>query len=135
LFAIRACPPCHLLKEWRDGCAVPQRLPRIPTAWSALSRKSLGGRGTPSPEIGLYEEKQNTRRNIAECIHRIYGCGMFVTAGFIVGFDTEKASMGQPMIDFIEEANIQVCMVGLLYALPGIADAAIGQGRPPAQRP
>jgi hypothetical protein len=70
-----------------------------------------------------------------ECIHRIYGYGMFVTAGFIVGFDTEKASMGQPMIDFIEEANIQVCMVGLLYALPGIADAAIGQGRPPAQRP
>src|SRR5712672_4865390 len=52
LFAIRARPPCHLLKEWRDGCAVPQRLPRIPTAWSALSRESLGGRGTPSPGIG-----------------------------------------------------------------------------------
>src|SRR5258708_25391154 len=44
---------------------------------------------------------------------------MFVTAGLIVGFDTEKASMGQAMIDFIEEANIPVCMVGLLYALPG----------------
>src|SRR6266513_1474244 len=44
---------------------------------------------------------------------------MFVTAGFIVGFDTEKASIGQAMIDFIEEANIPVCMVGLLYALPG----------------
>jgi len=27
--------------------------------------------------------------------------------------------MGQAMIDFIEEANIPVCMVGLLYALPG----------------
>jgi hypothetical protein len=44
---------------------------------------------------------------------------MFVTAGFIVGFDTEKVSMGQAMIDFIEETNIPVCMVGLLYALPG----------------
>jgi hypothetical protein len=42
-----------------------------------------------------------------------------VTAGFIVGFDTEKVSMGQAMIDFIEETNIPVCMVGLLYALPG----------------
>jgi hypothetical protein len=65
------------------------------------------------------KKKQNTRRNIAECIHKIYGYGMFVTAGFIVGFDTEKASMGQAMIDFIEEASIPVCMVGLLYALPG----------------
>ena len=65
------------------------------------------------------KKKQNTRRNIAECIHKIYSYGMFVTAGFIVGFDTEKASMGQAMIDFIEEANIPVCMVGLLYALPG----------------
>jgi hypothetical protein len=27
--------------------------------------------------------------------------------------------MGQAMIDFIEEASIPVCMVGLLYALPG----------------
>jgi hypothetical protein len=27
--------------------------------------------------------------------------------------------MGQAMIDFIEETNIPVCMVGLLYALPG----------------
>ena len=27
--------------------------------------------------------------------------------------------MGQEMIDLIEEANIPVCMVGLLYALPG----------------
>jgi hypothetical protein len=44
---------------------------------------------------------------------------MFVTAGFIVGFDAEKVSIGRAMIDFIEEANIPVCMVGLLYALPG----------------
>src|SRR5262249_27920226 len=65
------------------------------------------------------KKKQNTRRNIAECIHKIYDYGIFVTAGFIVGFDTEKASMGEAMIDFIEEASIPVCMVGLLYALPG----------------
>src|SRR5258708_14420401 len=65
------------------------------------------------------KKKQNTRRNIAECIHKIYGYGMFVTAGFIVGFDTEKVSMGQAMIDFIEETTIPVCMDGLLYSLPG----------------
>jgi hypothetical protein len=43
---------------------------------------------------------------------------MSVTAGFIVGFDSEKGSIAQPMIDLIEEANIPIAMVGLLYALP-----------------
>src|SRR5215813_6168309 len=33
----------------RDGCALPQRLSRFPAAWSALSRRSLGDRKTPSP--------------------------------------------------------------------------------------
>ena len=75
---------------------------------------------SPDPEtLVQMKKKQNTKRNIAECIHKIYGYGMFVTAGFIVGFDTEKVSMGQAMIDFVEETNIPVCMVGLLYALPG----------------
>src|SRR6266699_3494789 len=78
------------------------------------------GNESPDPEtLVQMKKKQNTRRNIAECIHKIYGYGMFITAGFIVGFDTEKVSMGQAMIDFIEETNIPVCMVGLLYALPG----------------
>jgi radical SAM superfamily enzyme YgiQ (UPF0313 family) len=75
---------------------------------------------SPDPEtLVQMKKKQNTKRNIAECIHKIYSYGMFVTAGFIVGFDTEKVSMGQAMTDFIEETNIPVCMVGLLYALPG----------------
>jgi hypothetical protein len=77
--------------------------------------------GIESPDpvtLAATKKKQNTRRNIAESIHRIYGAGMFVTAGFIVGFDTEKVSMADAMADFIEEAAIPVSMVGLLYALP-----------------
>src|SRR5262249_3012181 len=75
---------------------------------------------SPDPEtLVQMKKKQNTRRHIAECIHKSYAYGMFVTAGFIVGFDNEKVSIGQAMIDFIEEASIPVCMIGLLYALPG----------------
>lgn len=75
---------------------------------------------SPDPEtLVQMKKKQNTKRNIAECIHKIYGYGMFVTAGFIVGFDNEKASIGQAMADLIEEASIPVSIVGLLYALPG----------------
>ena len=43
---------------------------------------------------------------------------MFVVAGFIVGFDTEKGSIAAGMIDCIEATNIPVCMIGLLTALP-----------------
>ena len=63
-------------------------------------------------------KKQNTRRSIAESIHKLYAAGLFVTAGFIVGFDSEKESIAEAMIDLIEEAAIPVSMVGLLYALP-----------------
>src|SRR3954451_14268086 len=77
--------------------------------------------GIESPDpatLVAMRKKQNTRRNIAESIHKIYAAGMLVTAGFIVGFDNEKVSMADAMIDFIEEAAIPVSMVGLLYALP-----------------
>ena len=62
-------------------------------------------------------KKQNTRRSIPDSIHRIYAHGMFVTAGFIVGFDSERGSIAEPMIELIEDASIPVSMVGLLYAL------------------
>ena len=74
---------------------------------------------SPDPEtLILMRKKQNTRRNIAESIHRIYAAGMFVTAGFIVGFDNEKGSIADAMVELIEEAAIPVAMVGLLCALP-----------------
>jgi radical SAM superfamily enzyme YgiQ (UPF0313 family) len=74
---------------------------------------------SPDPETLIaMKKKQNTRRDIAASIHKIYAAGIFVTAGFIVGFDTEKVAIAKAMADFIEESAIPVCMVGLLYALP-----------------
>lgn len=74
---------------------------------------------SPDPKILVQtRKKQNTRRNLADSIHTIYRAGMFVTAGFIVGFDSEEGSIADAMADFIEEAAIPVCMVGMLYALP-----------------
>ena len=75
---------------------------------------------SPDPETLIQmRKKQNTKRNIAESIHKIYSYGMFVTAGFILGFDTEKVSIAHSMTEFIEDTCVPVCMVGLLYALPG----------------
>src|SRR5262249_15792342 len=49
---------------------------------------------------------------------KIYAAGLYVTAGFIIGFDSEQGSVADAIIELIEEAAIPVCMVGLLYALP-----------------
>jgi radical SAM superfamily enzyme YgiQ (UPF0313 family) len=77
--------------------------------------------GIESPDTATLiamRKKQNTRRSIAQSVHTIYTSGLFVTAGFIIGFDSETESAAEAMIELIEEAAIPVCMVGLLYALP-----------------
>lgn len=77
--------------------------------------------GIESPDTSTLiavRKKQNTKRDIAESVHRIYAAGLYVTAGFIIGFDSEQGSVADSMIELIEEAAIPVCMVGLLYALP-----------------
>jgi radical SAM superfamily enzyme YgiQ (UPF0313 family) len=77
--------------------------------------------GIESPDTATLvamRKKQNTRRSIAQSIHKLYAAGLFVTAGFIVGFDSETHSVADAMVELIEEAAIPVCMVGLLYALP-----------------
>jgi radical SAM superfamily enzyme YgiQ (UPF0313 family) len=77
--------------------------------------------GIESPDTDTLiamRKKQNTKRSLVESIHKIYAAGIFVTAGFIVGFDSEKGSIANAMIELIEDAAIPVCMVGLLYALP-----------------
>src|SRR5262245_40040820 len=74
---------------------------------------------SPDPEtLVSMKKKQNTRRDIVESVHKIYAAGLFVTAGFILGFDTERSSVSDAITDFIEASAIPMCMVGLLYALP-----------------
>ncbi|MFZ4532510.1 MAG: B12-binding domain-containing radical SAM protein [Alsobacter sp.] len=74
---------------------------------------------SPDPEtLRQMQKKQNTRRSIPDSIHKLYGAGMFVTAGFIVGFDNEKDGVGDGIVQLIEDSAIPVAMVGLLYALP-----------------
>jgi radical SAM superfamily enzyme YgiQ (UPF0313 family) len=63
-------------------------------------------------------KRQNARRDLVASVRRIHRAGVFVNAGFIIGFDAESPQVAETMIDCIEAAAIPVCMVGLLYALP-----------------
>jgi hypothetical protein len=76
--------------------------------------------GIESPDTDTLiamQKKQNTRRNLQQSIAKIYDAGIFVSAGFIVGFDSEKGSIADGMIECIEDTAIAVCMVGTLSAL------------------
>src|SRR5215475_13758302 len=59
-------------------------------------------------------KKQNTRRDLAESVHRINAAGMFVLARFIVGFDAERGPVAPGSVALIEAAAIPICMIGLL---------------------
>jgi radical SAM superfamily enzyme YgiQ (UPF0313 family) len=90
--------------------------------------------GIESPDTGTLismQKKQNTRRSLADSVHRIYQAGMAVMAGFIVGFDSEEASVAEGMVDCIVATSIPVCMVGLLTALPNtqLTRRLEGEGR------
>src|SRR5258706_5762488 len=77
--------------------------------------------GIESPDeetLVAMQKRQNTHRSIAESIHKIYEHGMFVNAGFIIGFDTEKGSVARGIVECIEETGIPVNMAGLLLRLP-----------------
>jgi radical SAM superfamily enzyme YgiQ (UPF0313 family) len=90
--------------------------------------------GIESPDTDTListSKRQNTRRDIAESIQKIYRAGIFVNAGFIIGFDAEKGSVAEGMITCIEDTAIPVAMVGLLYALPntGLHRRLAAEGR------
>jgi radical SAM superfamily enzyme YgiQ (UPF0313 family) len=77
------------------------------------------GLETPNTDsLVAMRKKQNTRRSLVASVHKIYSAGIFVTAGFIVGFDTEKDSVAGEMIAFIRDAAIPISLVSLLTALP-----------------
>jgi hypothetical protein len=90
--------------------------------------------GIESPDTDTLiamQKKQNTRRSLADSINRIYGAGIYVNAGFILGFDSEKGSIAGGMVGCIEDTAIPVCMIGLLYALPNtqLTRRLTGEGR------
>lgn len=59
---------------------------------------------------------QNERRDLLHNVKTIQQSGMEVSAGFIVGFDSDTPSVFQRQTDFIQKSGIISAMVGLLNA-------------------
>jgi radical SAM superfamily enzyme YgiQ (UPF0313 family) len=75
---------------------------------------------TPSEE-GLKEcnKFNNVNRNLIAAVKMIQNYGMEVSAGFIVGFDSDTPSIFERQINFIQQSGIITAMVGLLSAPRG----------------
>ncbi len=77
--------------------------------------------GIETPDTDSLEEcgkLQNKNRDLVESVKIIQNIGLEVQGGFIVGFDSDKVSIFQRQIEFIQQSGIVTAMVGLLTALP-----------------
>jgi radical SAM superfamily enzyme YgiQ (UPF0313 family) len=62
---------------------------------------------------------QNKNRDLVACVKKIQGSALYVTGGFIVGFDNDPPSIFEKLSAFIQETRIVTAMVGLLNAPRG----------------
>jgi radical SAM superfamily enzyme YgiQ (UPF0313 family) len=62
---------------------------------------------------------QNKNRDLIASVKKIQGFGLYVTGGFIVGFDNDPPSIFEILTTFIQESGIVSAMVGLLNAPRG----------------
>ncbi|MBE9046767.1 DUF4070 domain-containing protein [Pleurocapsales cyanobacterium LEGE 10410] len=85
-------------------------------------KKVFLGIETPDQDsLALTNKFQNTRDPLTESIDKITRTGMQVMAGFIIGFDGEKAHAGDRIVQFVEQTGIPMAMFSMLQALPSTA--------------
>ncbi|NJO79080.1 MAG: B12-binding domain-containing radical SAM protein [Cyanobacteria bacterium RM1_2_2] len=77
---------------------------------------------TPDEDsLSLTKKFQNTRSPLTEAVERINRAGLRVLAGFIIGFDGEKAGAGDRIVRFVEQTAIPAALFSMLQALPDTA--------------
>jgi radical SAM superfamily enzyme YgiQ (UPF0313 family) len=75
--------------------------------------------GIETPEEKALQQcnkMQNKNRDLLQNVKKIQKAGLQVSAGFIVGFDSDTSTIFQRQIDFIQQSGIVSAMVGLLNA-------------------
>ncbi len=88
---------------------------------AGFSKVFLGIETPVEESLELSHKGQNLKAPMLESVERIQRKGMEVTAGFIVGFDTDPENVFDLQIDFIRKSAIPMAMAGLLIALPNTA--------------
>src|SRR5262252_1836746 len=61
---------------------------------------------------------QNEKLDMVEAIHKIQSYNLIISAGMIVGFDNDDASIFDDQYEFLQRAGIPIAMVSALMAVP-----------------
>ncbi len=122
------------VKEWQKANGYPLRLSCEATLNLAQNPDILAemreaafdtvfmGIETPEEEaLSAVQKKQNLRQPILEAIHTMNSYGFEVVSGIIMGLDTDTPNTGRNITRFIEQSNIPLLTINLLYALPKTA--------------
>ncbi|MFB2934725.1 B12-binding domain-containing radical SAM protein [Aerosakkonemataceae cyanobacterium BLCC-F154] len=81
----------------------------------------LGIETPDEASLSLTKKFQNTRNPLTESVEKIIQAGLRPMAGFIIGFDGEKAGAGQRIVEFAEQTGIPTVVFAMLQALPNTA--------------
>jgi radical SAM superfamily enzyme YgiQ (UPF0313 family) len=87
---------------------------------------------SPSAEALLETRKhQNLRCDTLEQVRFLQSRGLWISAGFIVGFDADDEGIFRRQLEFIEDAAIPLAMINLLQAPPStpLYSRLQGEGR------
>jgi len=119
------------LIRWREGkrgvvfyteasinLADDEELMRLMVA-AAFDQVFIGIETPDEASLTECNKRQNQSRDLVADVKRIQRAGLQVQGGFIVGFDSDSATIFQRQVDFIQRSGIVTAMVGLLQAVPG----------------
>jgi radical SAM superfamily enzyme YgiQ (UPF0313 family) len=81
----------------------------------------LGIETPDEASLALTQKFQNNRDSMTDSVEAIVKAGLRVMAGFIIGFDGEKAGAGDRIVRFVEQTTIPTAMFSMLQALPDTA--------------
>ena len=77
---------------------------------------------TPEEEgLLISNKKQNTKRDLSDSLRILQQKGFIIGAGFIVGFDSDRPSIFDSQIEFIQSNPIIIVTMNILKAPPGTA--------------
>jgi radical SAM superfamily enzyme YgiQ (UPF0313 family) len=83
---------------------------------AGFNKVFIGIESTNEDSLNECNKYTNCKRDILNSIHTIQRFGFEVMGGFIIGFDNDRPSIFDDIIEFIQSSGIITAMVGLLNA-------------------
>ncbi|HET7840365.1 MAG TPA: B12-binding domain-containing radical SAM protein [Terriglobia bacterium] len=130
----RALELCDELEKWQQARHYPvmfyteasMDLSRKPALMDAMVRANffyvfLGIESPSKKSLQEVKKLQNLAMDPVSCIEAIHRKGLWVTGGFIVGFDSDTEDIFEQQVEFIERTAIPWALINFLHALPRTA--------------